>query len=101
MRLAINSDNNSIHACEKAMILHEKDATRIPEAPPVENNPMVRTRLRTLLELAVAIGKREGLLGNNGDFSVEGGKDVTDKRNIRNRKAPPAGKDKAGYQGGK
>jgi hypothetical protein len=52
---------------------------------------MVRTRLRTLLELAVAIGRREGLLGNNGDFNVEGGSNVTDKGNIRDCKAAPAG----------
>ena len=64
------------------MTSREKDTTRTQEAPPVENNPMVRARLRTLLELAVAIGRREGLLGNNGDSNTEGGKDVTDKGNI-------------------
>ena len=73
------------------MTAREKDTTRTQEAPPVENNPMVRTRLRTLLELAVAIGKREGLLGNNGDFNVEGGSNVTHKGNIRDCKAPPPG----------
>ncbi len=40
-----------------------------------EIDPMVKARLRTLLELAVAIGKREGLLGNNVN---EGENDVTD-----------------------
>ena len=73
------------------MISREKDTTMIQEAPPVESNPMVRTRLRTLLELAVAIGKREGLLGNNGELNIEGGSNVTDKGNIRDCKAAPAG----------
>jgi len=73
------------------MTSREKDTTRTQGAPPVENNPMVRTRLRTLLELAVAIGRREGLLGNNGDFNVEGGSNVTEKGNIRDCKAAPAG----------
>ena len=83
------------------MTLREKFTPMTPEASPAENNPMVRTRLRTLLELAVTIGRREGLLGNNGEFSVEGGKDVTDKRNVRDRKAPPPGEDKVGDQGGR
>jgi len=73
------------------MTLREKDTTKTQEAPPVESNLMVRTRLRTLLELAVAIGKREGLLGNNGELNVEGGSNVTDKGNIRDCKAAPAG----------
>ncbi len=75
------------------MLSREKDAPRIQEVPPVESNPMVRTRLRTLLELAVAIGRREGLLGNNGDFNVEGGQNVADKGNIRDCKAAPSGQD--------
>ncbi len=75
------------------MTLREKDTPRTQEAPPVENNPMVRTRLRTLLELAVTIGRREGLLGNNSDFNVEGGQDVADKGNICGCKSLPAGKD--------
>ncbi len=73
------------------MTAREKATTRTQEAPSVENNPMVRTRLRTLLELAVAIGRREGLLGNNGDSSAEGGSNVTDKGNIRDCKAAPTG----------
>ncbi len=73
------------------MTVREKDTTRTQEAPPVESNPMVRTRLRTLLEVAVAIGKRKGLLGNNGEFNIEGGSNVTDKGNIRDCKAAPAG----------
>ena len=62
---------------------NEKDTTRTQEAPPVENNPMVRTRLRNLLELAVAIGRREGILGNSDETNVEGGSNVTDKRDFR------------------
>jgi len=73
------------------MTLREKDTTKTREAPPVASNPMVRTRLRTLLELAVAIGKREGLLGNNGELNIEGGSNVTDKGNIRDCKTAPAG----------
>ena len=73
------------------MKVREKDTTRTQEAPPVESNPMVRTRLRTLLEVAVAIGKREGLLGNNGEFNIEGGSNVTDKGDIRDCKTAPAG----------
>ena len=73
------------------MTAREKDTTKTQEAPPVESNPMVRTRLRTLLEVAVAIGRREGLLGNNGDSNAEGGSNVTDKGNIRDCKAAPAG----------
>ncbi len=38
---------------------------------------MVRERLRTLLRLATAIGIREGLLGNSGNFKIEGGEHVT------------------------
>ncbi len=73
------------------MTSRDKNTPRTQEAPPVENNPMVRTRLRTLLELAVTIGRREGILGNNGDSNVEGGSNVTDKGNIRDCKAAPAG----------
>jgi len=80
------------------MTSREIDTPKIEEALPVEPNPMVRTRLRTLLELAVAIGRREGLLGNNGDFNVEGGSNVTDKGNIRDCETAPAGEDKTGDQ---
>jgi hypothetical protein len=55
------------------------DSTKTYEAPPGERNLMVRGRLRTLLELAIAIGTREGLLGNTGNFKIEGGENVTDK----------------------
>lgn len=80
------------------MTAHEKDTLMVKEAPLVENNPLVMTRLRTLLELAVTIGRREGLLGNDGDLNVEGGSNVTDKRNFRDCKATPAGQDKTGDQ---
>jgi hypothetical protein len=75
------------------MTSNEKDTTRTQEAPPVENNPMVRTRLRTLLELAIGIGRREGLLGNSDETNVEGGSNVTDKRNFRDCKAAAPGED--------
>ena len=75
------------------MTSREKVIPMTQEAPLFENNPRVRTRLRTLLELAVTIGRREGLLGNDSDFNVEGGQDVADKGNICGCKSIPAGKD--------
>ena len=54
-------------------------------------SPAVRARLRTLLELAIAIGRREGMLGDKGEVNTEGGRNVTDKGNIRDNKASPAG----------
>ena len=54
-----------------------------------EEKCAVRERLCTLLDLAVAIGKREGLLGNNRSVaencerSEGGGRDVTDERRLR------------------
>lgn len=49
------------------------------EVPPGDGREVVKGRLRTLLELSIAIGRREGLLGKNGDSDVEGGRYVTDK----------------------
>ena len=81
------------------MTSREKDTPRIQEAPSVENDPMVKTRLRTLLALAVAIGRREGLLAN-GDFNVEGGSNVANKGNIRDCEVASAGENKTGDQRG-
>ena len=55
------------------------DSTKTCEAPRDERNLMVRGRLRTLLELAIAIGTREGLLSDNGNSKIEGGENVTNK----------------------
>ena len=71
----------------------KKNIPMTQKASPVEDDPMVRTRLRTLLELVVAVGKREGLLGNDGDYIVEGDQDVADKGYIRSCKSFPSGKD--------
>ena len=73
----------------------KKNIPLTQKAPPVEDNPMVRKRLRALLELAVSVGKREGLLGNNCDSAVEGGQDVADKGNICGCKSLPAKKEQA------
>ena len=57
---------------------------------PVEESLLIRQRLRTLCELAIDIGQKKGLLGNHKrskTIDSEGGRDVTDKRNFRSRKA--------------
>ena len=80
------------------MTVPENAKSKIYKVSPAESNPMVRARLRTLLELAVVIGRREGLLGNNGDFNIEGGPHVTNKGNIRDREATQTGQDPPGRQ---
>jgi hypothetical protein len=70
---------------------------------PVEESLLIRQRLRNLCELAIAIGQKEGLLGNHKEIestNSEGGQDVADKGNIRDCKAAPFGQDQAGDQGG-
>jgi hypothetical protein len=62
----------------------------------VENDPAVKARLRTILELAITIGTREGLIGNHSELNMKGEKDVTDKRNIRNSMATSAWENQAG-----
>jgi hypothetical protein len=61
----------------------------------------IEQRLQNLIELAITIGQREGLMGNHEEVelnSLEGGKDVANKGNIRDRKVAPVGQDKAGNQ---
>jgi hypothetical protein len=82
------------------MTTKEKE-TRIELTSPAETSQEEEARLRTLLSLAITIGKREGLMGNHDDEIVKGGLNVADKRNIRNYKATPPGEDKAGDQGGR
>ena len=62
------------------MASRKTSAVKVVETPPGDGDEMVRERLRTLLRLAIAIGTREGLLGNNGNLKIEGGENVTDKR---------------------
>ena len=59
------------------MTEHETSPVKVCEAPP--GDAVVQQRLHNLLGLAIAIGRREGLIGNNG---VEGGQHVADKGNI-------------------
>ena len=62
------------------MALRKTSAVKVVEAPPEDGEEIIRERLRTLLRLAISIGTREGLLGNNGNFKIQGGEHVTDKR---------------------
>ena len=71
---------------------------------PFDGQQAVEQRLRNIIKLAIEVGRREGLIGNyeqDGIEGSEGGKDVTDKRNFRNHKAPTPGEDKVGDQGGR
>jgi len=61
---------------------------------PVEESLLIRQRLRNLCEIAIAIGQKQGLLGNhrnNDTTDSEGGQNVADKGNIRDCKATPSG----------
>jgi len=52
--------------------------------PPAEETLLIRQRLRNLCELAIAIGQKQGLLGNhknNGVIDSEGGHDVSASTN--------------------
>jgi hypothetical protein len=66
------------------------------EKQDIENDPAVRARLRTLLELAIKIGRREGLIGNHIELISEGGSNVTNKGNIRNSMAATTREDQVG-----
>jgi len=61
------------------MTLRETGSIEVCEAPLNDGEEVVRGRLRTLLELAIAIGSREGLLSQNGNSRIKGGSYVTDK----------------------
>jgi len=70
---------------------------------PVEESLLIRQRLRNLIELAVAIGQKEGLLGNHKETSPvdkEGGQNVANKGNIRDCKATPSRQGKTGNHEG-
>jgi len=62
------------------MTSRKKSAVKVVEAPPEDGGEIIRERLRTLLRLAISIGTQEGLIGNNGNFTIEGGENVTHKR---------------------
>ena len=73
----------------------------VNKAIPVSESLLIRQRLRNLIELAVAIGQKEGLLGNLKEASTvnkEGGQNVANKGTIRNRKAAQIRQDKTGNQ---
>ena len=71
---------------------------------PFDGQQAVEQRLRNIVQLAVEIGRKEGLIGNHredGKKKSEGGKDVTDKGNIRGCKVTETGKNQAGDKEGK
>ena len=62
-----------------------KKVTMARKDIPVSESLLIRQRLRNLCELAIAIGQKQGLLGNHKDNNTansEGGQNVADKRNI-------------------
>ena len=70
---------------------------------PVSESLLIRQRLRNLIELAIAIGQKEGLLGNHKEIestNSEGGQYVANKGNIRDRKAAPSRQGKTGNHEG-
>ncbi len=81
-----------------------KKVTMARKDIPVSESLLIRQRLRNLIELAVAIGQKEGLLGNHKETNTvdkEGGQNVANKGNIRDRKAAPSRQGKAGNHEGK
>lgn len=66
----------------------------------VEESLLIRQRLRNLCELAIAIGQKQGLLGNHGNEDTkdsEGGQNVTNQGDIRCGEATQAGQDTVGH----
>lgn len=61
------------------MTSREAGSVEVFEAPPNDGKEAVKSRLHTLIKLAIAIGSREGLLNQNGDSRVKGGNYVADK----------------------
>jgi hypothetical protein len=65
----------------------------------MEETLLIKQRLRNLCELAIAIGQKQGLLGNHRNIeptNSEGGNNVTNKRNLGHRKAALLEENKAG-----
>ena len=77
--LSIYSDSNIVPYLSKAMAIRETDSIKICEVTSSDGREMVKGRLRTLLELSIAIGRREGLLGKNGNPDIKGGRYVANK----------------------
>jgi len=94
--LTSHSDNNTNgqpkNECEK----EKDDMSDDEKTKQIENDPAVKARLRKLFELAITIGRREGLIGNHSEMNTEGEKDVTDKGNIRNSMAATTRENQAG-----
>ncbi len=74
-------------------------------APANKNKPayetrLVRQRLQNLIQLAISIGQREGLIGNHLEEvkDLEGGNNVNEKRGNRGIKAVKVGENKTGDQ---
>ena len=66
---------------------------------PFDGQQAVEQRLRNMVQLAVEIGRKEGLIGNHredGKKKSEGGKDVTDKGDIRGCEVTETGENKTG-----
>lgn len=87
IQLSSSSDNTTITCLSVAVAIRETDSIELCEAPSNDGKEVVKGRLRTLLELALAIGSREGLLRKNDHSDIKGGQDVANKGNIRDSKA--------------
>ena len=68
-----------LYHLEAVMTSCETDSVEVSEAPSEDGKEVVKGRLHTLFALAVAIGRREGLLSQNGNTRIEGGNYVADK----------------------
>jgi hypothetical protein len=71
---------------------------------PFDGQQAVEQRLRNIIKLAMEIGRKEGLIGNHREDGIkksEGGKDVTDKGNIRGCEIAETGENQARYKEGK
>ena len=66
---------------------------------PFDGQQAVDKRLTNIIKLVMEVGRSEGWIGNHekdGTKEPEGGRDVADKGNIRDREAAPAGENKTG-----
>ena len=83
MQLRKPSDRNITLHLGRPMTSCETDLVKLGTVSPAEADAIeVKERLRTLLDLAIAIGEREGLLGRN---------DVTKGTAVRNDKKTKIG----------
>ncbi len=67
---------------------------------PFDGQQAVDQRLTNIIKLVMEVGRSEGLIGNHkkdGTKEPEGGRDVADKGNIRDREAAQAGENKTGF----